>query len=418
MIPRKVCYLVPLLALLIGVPAAGGKNALTLPDVKDSRVANLQPVTAPEVRCAAVSDNGWLAFGHRPTYKKGHVSLFRLDAQGKPAAAVATLLTIPHPAAVARNPNSPVSLVFHPKLPLLYVWQDIQLPPNAPPLPAATVKDLDHLLIYSLEKPAPELILSLCRGPEFAHGKTLGSVAVDSAGKRLFIPNLQDPKNAAAVMLGAYDLDADGLPVWSDRSVPKGAAKAARVAAINAAKVAGKPVLPQSLTPYDSTYTFPVSPFGCGYGMVPITDRVLLFGGPYGVMGWEPSNRRVKVHGMFLENFARPYAVAGHPTLPVVYATSLTYNVAFRLKHADGYLTLMPQKVELTGATLLSPPAVMGRSGKVAFGGSRRVYFVGLNDKGDFKPERTQVVVDNPAVEALVYSEKFDRLYVPVEISK
>jgi hypothetical protein len=411
--------IVPLVLLITVNPARAVKTKIILAPVKDSSLTNLLPVTAPDARCAVVSDSlGWLAFGHRPTYKKAHVSLFRLDNQGKPASAEPIPLKLPAPAALAKYPNYALDLAFHPKLPLLYVWQDIQLPNPAVPLPAATVKDLDHLLIYSLEKTPPELLLSLCRGPDFGHGKLGGSIAVEPKGGRLYVPNGLNPKDASYARVGSYDLDTDGLPIWSDKSAPKGGTRAVRIAAINAAKSAGKDVLPQRVTPPEATYTAPNNTYGIGWGMIPLARNVLVFGGCYAVITWEPDNRRVQVSTLFLENISKPHPIAAHPTLPVIYASSPDYDFAFRLHHADGYLSLMPQKVSFKGAVLLTPPVVVAKANKVAFGGQNRVFLVGLTKKGDFKEERTQVTVNNPRVEAMAYSLKFDKLYVAVEVSK
>jgi hypothetical protein len=415
MTPFRVLFLMP---LLIATPTFARPKVL-IPGIKTGRIDNLLPVTATEVRCAAISDSlGWLAFGHRPVYKKAHVSLFRLDAKGKPVGGVPTTFLLPAPVALAKHFNYPLSLAFHPKLPLLYVWQDIEFPVNTPALPAASLKDLDHLLIYSLEKAAPELILSLGRGPEFAYGKTAGDVAVDPVGKFLYVPNLGDVKDATVVRVGRFDLDADGLPVWSDKTFPKTGTKPVRLAALNAAKTAAKPILPQHVTPYDSTYTFPNVTFGCGYGFIQVTNDVVIFASGYAMLAWDPASRNAKIDATLFGNIYKPYYVAAHPNLPAVYVTAAGQDYALRMFHSAGHFTLMPQTLTIKGANLLTPPAVMGRSNQVAFGGYKRVYVVRLDKNGNFRPQGVQTVVDNPMVEALVYSAKFDRLYVPVEVSK
>jgi hypothetical protein len=415
----RFLVLAALLALFAGTPVHA-KPKIAISEIKAGRIANLLAVTATEVRCAALGEGtGWLGLGHRPTYKKAHVSLFRLDAKGKPIGGVPTTFKLPAlPAAFAKHPNYALSLAFHPKLPLLYVWQDIEFPVNTPALPVATVKDLDHLLIYSLVKATPELVLSLGRGPEFAYGKTAGDVAVEPAGKYLYVPNLGDAKDPAVVKVGRFDLDADGLPVWSDKTAPKGGTKAVRIAALNAAKAAAKLIWPQETTPYDASYTFANVAHGCGHNFVHLTKDVVLFASGYAVQTWEPSSRNAKVNAILFGSINQPYRVAAHPKLPALYVTAIGQNEAYRIFHAQGHFTLMPQTVTLKGVNLLSPPAVLGRANKVAFGGAKRIYVVSLDKKGSFVPEAIQVVVDNPQVEALVYSSKFDLLYVPVEVSK
>ncbi len=419
MTPVRTSLLLSLLLLLPASPARA-KHLVTLAPVKDTKIDGVLPVTAPEARCAAVGEQtGWLAFGHRPKRQDAHVSLFRLDAQGKPGAAPAATLKLPSPPALAKMPNYPLALAFHPKLPILYVWQDLVVPAT-PVLPPATFKDFDHLLIYALDKPKPELLLSLCRGPEYAYGKLGGAVAVDATGRHLYVPSLQDPKINNAPLAGRFVLDADGLPVLGDPAARKGAvpAQAARIAAFNADKAAGKPILPQQRTPNEHAYVSPVSAYGYGGGFVPVSGDVAIIGGVHCLITWNPAARKVQLAAVFLESTDRTYKVVGHPTLPVVYAAPPGLDFAYRMYHADGYLTLLPQKAVFKDANLLSPPAVLGRANKVVFGGRNRVYAVGLTKDGDFTDERTQMVVNNPEAEALVYAPKFDLLYVAVEVSK
>jgi hypothetical protein len=68
--------------------------------------------------------------------------------------------------------------------------------------------------------------------------------------------------------------------------------------------------------------------------------------------------------------------------------------------------------------TLRSPPVFLGRHNQVAFGCENKVCIVRFDDKGRFQPQRVQAAVPCPTVEALVYSEKHDRLYVAVETPK
>jgi hypothetical protein len=46
------------------------------------------------------------------------------------------------------------------------------------------------------------------------------------------------------------------------------------------------------------------------------------------------------------------------------------------------------------------------------------LHLLNLTDDGFFKGDRTDVVIGNQDVEALAYSGKHDRLYVPVEKPK
>ena len=82
------------------------------------------PVMAHQARCAALSESlGLLAFGHDRGYPDADVSLFKLDAKGMPSA-TSVQLRWPVPENLAhlkKLGNYPTGLVFHPKLPRLYL---------------------------------------------------------------------------------------------------------------------------------------------------------------------------------------------------------------------------------------------------------------------------------------------------------
>src|SRR5204862_25722 len=67
------------------------------------------------------------------------------------------------PDVLSGNANYALGLLFHPRLPLLYVWQDIKAPPadkqeNHPEF--ADYLEFDHLLIYEVKDGALELLQS------------------------------------------------------------------------------------------------------------------------------------------------------------------------------------------------------------------------------------------------------------------
>jgi hypothetical protein len=107
-----------------------------------------------------------------------------------------------------------------------------------------------------------------------------------------------------------------------------------------------------------------------------------------------------------------------HATLPFLYATSSGTDSVFRVGHSEGFLTGLPLQIQLPGTKLTSAPAVLTKSKKLAVGGYYHVYTVGLDDAGRPEGAVTRVRVLNPQVRALIYSERFDRLYVGVEESK
>jgi hypothetical protein len=377
------------------------QTEVKLPDVADSTIANLVQVPGPPATCAALSDGtGVLAIGHKSGITP-HVSFFRLNAQGKPVAAPpAANLTLPRPAALAKYPNYPISLAFHPKLPLLYVWQDIAKAEAPTPAEVQSYQEFDHLLIYQIDEEQPKLVQSLGRGPLFAYGTLAGTVALNPEGTRLYVPNLYAPPPAGkapeAGVVGYFQLDAAGLPHGKGDG-PAG--KLGRIAPATAA----------------------FSEVPAGLGFIPISDDVVIVGGVYGPVTWNEADRHGRFSTVALHaSFGAVYRdrIAGHPTLPVLVASVIATSWACRMEHVDGVLTLTPQQALLEGATLRSSPVFLGRHNQVAFGGENRVYVVRLDDKGRFQAPRVQAAVVCPMVEALVYSEKYDRLYVAVETPK
>lgn len=396
---RTTAFLTLLSLFLTWMPAIA-QNEISVPAVPDTVLDFLVPVTAPPTFCAAVSDaSGWLALGHRPGAGPAQLSLFRLDAQGKPAA-TPVAVTLPKPPALGNQANHPLSLAFHPKLPLLYVWQDFQVEKPNENLEQPGLKEFDHLLIYQLGD-APQLLQGVCRGTSYGHGNVAGSIALNPAATRLYVPNvrpsLKSPTNGG---VGYLELDAAGLP-------------------IRPAATEGKPDLAPELrkqTPLAAYFGFPI-----GLGFQQVSDNIVIVGYGMGSATWDMGNRRAwcsQVLPGTTYGSGVNYRSAGHPTLPFVFYSTVGYGWVCRTEHADGYPTLAPKRAHLDGATLYSYPIVMARRNQFAVGGANQVYLVGFDEKGVFKPPRLQAVVASPRVDALVYSEKFDRLYVPVEKAK
>jgi hypothetical protein len=100
----------------------------------------------------------------------------------------------------------------------------------------------------------------------------------------------------------------------------------------------------------------------------------------------------------------------------VAYVVNRGGPEAYRFEHVEGNPTLVPQRAAFAGGQpLFSAPAVLSRQGKVAFGGRHRVLLADLDKDGRFLPAGAEMTVNNPEVEALAYSARFDRLYVAVE---
>lgn len=421
-----------LLTLLAGTAHAQSK--LKIMPGPDRPLENLVPIVAPLARSLVISEtHGLIAVGHHPKHT-ANISLYKIDAagavQGEPTAIQLTV-----PASLARMPVTPAGICFHPTKPLLYVWQDVVLPRTptnefAPLQPAevAGLNEIDHLLIFKLEPaPAPpRLLVAMCRGLAFGHGRPQGSVCVDAPGERLYIPNLRgDMKNLKVMgcICGSYVLDAVGMPVIGKTPVDgvagpaTGAATTAEASAqaITAALQAGQPVMPQRITPYDGWLASDLPESATGIGFIPLGRDFVLFGGYHdmALATWAPDDRRVRLHMFMPHGYGyRHHIPAIHPTLPMIYIVAHGVPQMYRLEHVDGYPTLVPQSVEFVGANLYTGPIVMARHKLLALGSHSRILLVPLDDTGRLKKERSQVLVANHYIEALAYSEKFDRLYV------
>jgi hypothetical protein len=429
--PRSWVFV--MLAALGAAPrAAAGEVTVKLAPVALEQVPYVVPLVAPGARCVAAGDGLGLAAAGQKAGKDAQMSVFRLDAQGKPAGAPA-VVKLPKPAALAARETYPLSLMFHPSLPLLYVWQDVEALKGDPLPPVDPAwNDLDHLLIYALDGPAPQLLLSLCRGPQFQTGNVAGSLCLDVADGRLYVPNLRfgannPPDKGGGV--GWFALAGDGLPVAGDdepaqAEPPAAPAKAAadrpaRLAALRALVAAGKPVGAFRHTPPES---YGLGAYPCGAGFLPVGRDVFVTCGYLGPMTWNLADRRARCQVFLMPvNFVSYYGtrLAPHPHLPVLYVTAAGYPYVYRVEHVDGLVTLAPQVLTLEAAAPKTPPVVLCKRNLVAWGTEGAVYLAGIDAEGRFKAEKgEQVNVPSTAVAELAYSERFDRLYVAVEKPK
>ncbi|MEO6848942.1 MAG: hypothetical protein ABI443_14440 [Chthoniobacterales bacterium] len=355
------------------------------------QVANLVQVVSPGALCAAVSETQpLLVVGHK-TVKGTNLSIFTLDASGTPSGVPTAEVALPTSPALQAINRYPLSMAFHPQLPLLYVWQDIDGPADTgDPAKNPVYNEFDHLLIFSVRADgALQLVQSAARGPQFAYKKLNGAILVDAINQRIFLPNLQDksiPNPNATAAAGFYRLDVQGMP----------------------AKIPGQTVLTPKM----------VAPLvvNAGIGFAAASKDAVVFGVHGGPTVWEFENRRVNASNYYLHNIAL-CGVTSNPRYPYVYMVGINTGYLFSMEHVDGFLTLLPQLASLP-TVLTSLPVVMSKQGKVAVGAVNTVYALKLDANGRLTPEMEQTALTNPTVKAMAYSEKLDRLYVPVEALK
>ncbi len=427
--------------LLFSASPAFAQRETRIRSLPETPLPFVTTCVAPAARMAAVSDvAGMLAVAHRPK-SPAHLSIFRLDAQGQMAAGEPAPLTLPKPAALGDRPNQVLGLACHPRFPLLYIWQDV--PPNDPPTTAidpAQSAEFDHLLVYSLEETPPRLLLATARGPDFHCGAVVGGFALDGAAARLYVPNMQRPgpmKNMVPAV-GWLNIAPDGLPALVDANAapathaaaapatanpapapplapPEAAAsRAARLPVLEAAKAPGAAqTLSKFLESAPTTFSDWPSPFS----YAPFNDDAVLTASFSGPVSWVLSDRLGRFGYFFLHPYlAYRYRLVAHPRQPSAYVITVAYDGRIvRLEHAEGYFTLTPQAVLIDNAVIHSPPLVLVKTNQLAVGTAGRICLVDLDTEGRLQGKGVQMTVNNPQIEALAWSERFGRLYVPVE---
>src|SRR6185295_10808677 len=152
-----------------------------------------------------------------------------------------------------------------------------------------------------------------------------------------------------------------------------------------------------------------------GMGFVPVSKDVVILGIGIGAMTWDANNRRawsnsIMLHPMYGAGYND--RICGHPTLPVIYCALFNFNWLCTMEHVDGYLTQVPQRMAVDGATFKSYPVPLKARSELAVGGINRLYLVGIDARGFLKATSKQTTINNDSIEALAYSEKFDILYV------
>jgi hypothetical protein len=372
----------------------------------------LVPLVAPEARCVALSEaQNLIAFGHDKTWKEAQITMYRLNSTGQPIFP-ATSWQLPCPEVFQKQGTYPIGLAFHPKLPLLYVWNELSVHfTNPPTTETDDVRKFDHLLIYDVAKSPPELLVSLCRGSEYLYGQNGAPLAVDPEGTFLCIASLRDLKNAGSWRFGRFSLDADGLPKVVDEKLPR-EEKIKKIVEWNATPAA----TPTEKTPFEYVYLFPGNHFG-SVGNFHIENKgTILAGGATGVMCWRPDDPNVTLSGLPIRKHSMTF-LARHPKLPLVYASKHQGDGVFRVQFIDGYWSLVPRGWTIPEVKLISPP-VMLRDKHLAVAGAYQVYIFPLDDQGNVRGPATSVQLLSPTGRTLVYSDKFDKLYAGVDLSK
>lgn len=401
------------LACLFVAVAALEAQERTLPrefvltaNVLKERPAFVKTVVVPEASCAAVNEAGTLlAIGRRAKDEK-HVVLIRLDAHGQPAAEPAWI-TLPKPKPLAEKLNYALGVMFHPRLPVLYVWQDIPGPPPAKQENNPEFKDyleFDHLQVYTVAGGKPELVHAGARGAGFHCGLNHGTVGLDREGRTLFLPNATG-ETFETGSIGLPALDEEGLPVETPdaQPAPPGASRVKAKAPRGAER---RPALPRKL---QTRTRFPT-----GAGWFAGTEAMLM-GGYSGCMISDLHNGAMRQTWFPITERAGPCTLAAHPTAPAAYLALQDEALFFAMGQVNGFLTLLPQVATVTGAHYTGLPVVLTAHARVAIGDARALHLFGLKPDGKLDGKHEMLKLSAAAVKGTAYSAKHSLLYVAVD---
>jgi hypothetical protein len=391
---------IPSVAIQIPAPVPGG----------DEKCIRAQ---ASQATCAAVSDVGALLIigvqptgvappGGVPPVTDGELLVFPLDAAGaiaKPAEP--TKLALTKPPSLAAFRLVPTAIYAHPRLPLVYVWQDI-VPTHAAPAVSApadvTHRDLDHLLIYKVAGPTLQLVKATARGELFTHGFITGYLNSDASptvvakDDRLFLPAIQKPNpptpdgkpTAATPLFGYATLDENGMP---------------------ALDTAGAISVTSVVDP--SNYAHVDRPMG----VLPISKQTVLIGGYMQMTSIDLKSRYTV--GIYTIG-SHSTRATGNAKYPRFYSVGLNSAWVYNTEHVDGAFTMLPQQATVAGMAALSYPVLDTKSNRLLIGSGAGLHMIALNEAGVMTGTQ-QYFSTGTAVKAVAYSPKFDRIYVPVE---
>ncbi len=114
--------------------------------------------------------------------------------------------------------------------------------------------------------------------------------------------------------------------------------------------------------------------------------------------------------------------MVSHPTLPLLYGSitapadaTWSHSYLYRMEHAEGFPTLIPQRMIVYGFLASTPPVVLPKYNRLAVGGRKRIALFTLDATGKLTTERAEFEVNCPRVMGLAYSTKFDKLYVAAD---
>ena len=408
MIIRKAAFTALLVCSSIAARAEGLRREFTItPEVIKEAPGYVAQVVVPDATCAAVSESSSMLVVGRKGSDEKNLAVFRLDADGH-AAGEPTWITLPKPEALAGNISYPLGLLFHPNLPVLYVWQDTAVAAGKTP-DLSKYAEFDHLLTYAIKDGALELVQTGARGSGFHCGLNAGTIGLDRERKNLFVPNAQGASYDEAGF-GFYALDEEGIPGDTPESTNDKAVRKPEMTT-NVSKNPGKKAirvvtLPRQLR---TNHYFP-----SGAGWFAGTEAMLM-GGYSGCMMADFHDGGLRQTWLSFPDRTGPSTLAAHPNLPMAYICLQDNLQLMAIMQVNGYLTLLPQLATVTGAHFIGVPVVVTGQSRLAIGDAKALHLLGLQPDGRFDGKDERLTLPCASVRGLAYSEKFNRLFVAVD---
>lgn len=337
--------------------------------------------------------------------------------------------------------NKVLAVATHPTQPVLYVWQDTATRADDIVIPKDDAElAYSHLLIYDISQDKPKLLMSTCSGVDFMFSRATASLNVGNNGKRLFVSNMRyKVSRGYGVAMGYYELNAKGLPILTgadpeeDPALVSGAADAVAAAESEADYGIAAQDTPEAETPAEQAKDKVTSGRGGGLTMLHMGNigsryqagtafyiddaHTLMRSGTY-LATYDTSNRSGRIAAVLIpRSNTRTTRLVVHPGLNMVYAihpVGITRVLAWPI--FQGYPSMFPQYVSIAPYVTYGRMAVVTKHDKLALGSAGRVMLLHLDKLGRVLPEVTQVKINATRVHAIIYSEKFDRLYVGTDV--
>lgn len=404
------------LVLALAACALGFAGPVRADDELAALVGQVEWVEQPGARFLAVHDSLNLLVTGFDTGKDAFISVRSLDRRGRLNDDEEPVeYELPKAPEFDEFHSYPLAAVFHPELPLLYVWQDIESDAPGDEVRAS----FDHLVVLEVGEGKIEQKGAYARGVDFAHGQGRAALAFGNEGRRLFIPNLRGPdgeRHRGAV--GYFDLDEAGA-IRPVRVIADGDSDAQGIGLVEERIQPTWIFTAPRSGPADGLSARRVLELPTGSGFFSPGGRSLLLGANSGLAVWDTEDRRQALSEIMLEGWSQT-ELAGRPDeIPLFYAAERSGNKprVLWMRHAGGFPTLLPDWIEVPGAGFRTPPVVMtGTPQGLAIGGDEQLQLLLLDDEG--RPTGEVEVFQVPGegnVTAIGYSPRHEKLYVGVE---